>query len=233
MVANFVFVQARMGSTRLPGKTLKPIKGHPLIWYVIERLKQMTNIDDVIILTSEKEVDDELVDWCDDHEVGVFRGSEDNVLERYYEAAKFYDAENIIRATGDNPFVLPLFAEKLLNNHLKKDADYSSNKSEVGATLPDGLGVEIFSFEALKRSAEKSDLPHHFEHVNEYILENKCLFNIYEDKSAGGCTDHSHIRLTVDTPADFRKAAYMIGHKDFRMDFSLEELLDVEKTYSD
>lgn len=226
-----MLVQARMGSTRLPGKTLMEIGGKPLIWYVVKRLEQIKGVDQIVILTSRRKIDDVLVQWCKNNGISVFRGSEENVLERYFEAAQHYGADCIIRATGDNPFVDFASAGSLVKKHLEKKADYSSNKSEVGSTLPDGLGIEIFSYEALKVSLDKSSEPHHFEHVNEYILENKKLFRLYEDQTAGGEKDYSGVRLTVDTEEDFKKANYIITHPDYRIDGSFEDLLDVEKTY--
>lgn len=215
-----------MGSTRLPGKTLKIMNKEPMIWYVIERLKLVPETH-IVVLTSDKAQDDELETWCKKHKVQVFRGSEDNVLERYYLAAKEFNADNIIRATGDNPLVEPFFAKQLLDQHSKHHADYSSNKSEVGSTLPDGLGVEIFTFEALETSYKYSSLDHHFEHVNEYILGNQEQFNIFKDTSCGGVEDRSGIRLTVDTPDDFSNVEKIIADHSFTLDITYQNLLKV------
>jgi spore coat polysaccharide biosynthesis protein SpsF len=230
-VNNFVFVQARMGSSRLPGKTLKPLGNYPLIWYVIERLRKIDNISDVVILTSDLGKDDILVRWCDENKVSVFRGSEDNVLQRYYAAAIHYSADNIVRATGDNPFVDYEAATSLLRDHLAWQADYSSNKAEICSSLPDGLGVEIFSFPALKKSLDLSGEPRHFEHVNEYILENKQDFGIFTDAMAGGLYDYSHIRLTVDTQEDFHKAEFILSSSQFSLNISMMELIAIEANY--
>lgn len=224
---NFIFLQARMGSSRLPGKTLKLIKGKPLIFYVIERLKLIG--EEIVVLTSQLPIDDILEEWCIDNNIKCFRGSEENVLERYYKAAIFYKADNIIRATGDNPLVGPFFAKELLDKHINNKVDYSSNKSEIGSNLPDGLGVEIFTFESLEISMRKSTQKHHFEHVNEYILENKDKFKIYKDCNAGGFIDHSQIRLTVDTAQDFKKIEKIINNPSFKIDIRYNELLELVK----
>jgi len=215
-----------MGSSRLPGKTLKVLSNKSLIKQVINRL---TLIDDckIVLLTSDTKKDDILVEWCSENQVLCFRGSEDNVLERYYNAALFYRADNIIRATGDNPLVEPYFANNLLEKHIELKADYSSNKSEIGSNLPDGLGVEIFTFEALKTSMEKSTEEHHFEHVNEYILENKNLFKIYKACNDGGLVDNSQIRLTVDTLSDFNVVEKIFQHKNFKIDIHYDKLLEL------
>jgi spore coat polysaccharide biosynthesis protein SpsF len=230
-VNNIVFVQARMGSTRLPGKTLKLINGYPLIWYAIERLRHIDGISDVIILTSDLPGDDVLALWCKKNNVSFYRGSEDNVLKRYYDAAIYYSANNIIRATGDNPFVDYEAATSLLEGHLALHAEYSSNKAEVYSSLPDGLGIEIFSFTALEQSHVLSTKPHHFEHVNEYILENKKKYKIFKDTMAGGLYDNSDVRLTVDTQEDFLKAEFIISSSQFNIAISLKELIALEANY--
>ena len=224
---NYIFLQARMGSSRLPGKTLKNIfDNKPLIYYVIKRL-ELVDDTKIVLLTSTLTKDDILEKWCKENNTLCFRGSEDNVLERYYQAAIYYKADNIIRATGDNPLVEPYFAKNLLENHISYNADYSSNKSEIGSNLPDGLGVEIFTFNALENSMKNSSMPHHFEHVNEYILENKKKFKIYKDCNAGGLVDKSCIRLTVDTPEDFETIKKMLSNKQFRIDVNYSLLLKI------
>jgi len=225
-VNSFIFLQARMGSTRLAGKTLKILEGEPLIMQVIHRLKLIKNCT-IVLLTSDTLKDDVLENWCKDNDILCFRGSEDNVLERYYEASKYYKADNIIRATGDNPLVEPYFANELLEKHIALNADYSSNKSEVGSNLPDGLGIEIFSFNALKISMNKSTQEHHFEHVNEYILENRRDFKIYKDVNIGGLLDRSYLRLTVDTPEDFERVEKIFKDKKFSIDIEYTDLLEI------
>jgi spore coat polysaccharide biosynthesis protein SpsF len=222
---NYIFLQARMGSSRLPGKTMKAIRGKPLIEYVIDRLR-IVGIE-VVVLTSNKQADNVLASWCEEKGIKFFRGSESNVLERYYEAAVSFGASHIIRATGDNPLVEPYCARNLLEKHTELRADYSSNKSEIGSNLPDGLGVEVFSFDALERSMRHSSEPHHFEHVNEYILENKSKFNVYKDCNAGGLVDRSGMRLTVDTPDDFEKIQKIIASRQFSVEMNYVSLLEI------
>ena len=215
-----------MGSSRLPGKTLMPLDDKPLIHQVISRLKLIENCK-IVLLTSLNSKDDILEKWCQDNGVLCFRGDEDNVLERYYQASKFFKADNIIRATGDNPLVEPYFAMMLLEKHINLQADYSSNKSEIGSNLPDGLGVEIFTSKALEISMQKSTQEHHFEHVNEYILENRNLFKIYKDSNIGGLIDKSMIRLTVDTLEDYTLVKALFLDSRFDIDIKYQELLEL------
>ena len=223
---SFIFLQARMGSSRLAGKTLKLLDDKPLIMQVINRLKLIKDCK-IVLLTSDTPKDDILEAWCKDNDILYFRGSEDNVLERYYEASKYYKADTILRATGDNPLVEPYFANELLKMYIELNADYSSNKSEVGSNLPDGLGIEIFSFNALKISMNKSTQEHHFEHVNEYILENRRDFKIYKDVNIGGLLDRSYLRLTVDTPEDFKRVEKIFKDKKFSIDIEYTDLLEI------
>ena len=225
---NFIFLQARMGSSRLPGKTLKILKNKPLIMWVIKRLELIKDCE-IVLLTSDTKKDDVLEKWCEDNNILYFRGSENNVLERYYKAAIFYKADNIIRATGDNPLVEPFFAKELLKKHINNRVDYSSNKSEIGSNLPDGLGIEIFTFNSLQISMQKATQEHHFEHVNEYILENKDKFKIYKDCNAGGFVDNSNIRLTVDTKEDFERVEKIFNNESFRIDINYKNLLEILK----
>jgi len=215
-----------MGSSRLAGKTLKILDDKPLIMQVIHRLKLIKDCK-IVLLTSDTPKDDVLEAWCKENSILCFRGSEDNVLERYYKASKYYKADTILRATGDNPLVEPYFANELLEKHIAFNADYSSNKSEVGSNLPDGLGIEIFSFNALEISMNKSTQEHHFEHVNEYILENRRDFKIYKDVNVGGLKDKSHIRLTVDTPEDFKRVEKIFKDKKFSIDIEYTNLLEI------
>jgi spore coat polysaccharide biosynthesis protein SpsF len=225
-VNNFIFLQARMGSSRLKGKSLKLLNNKPLIAHVIDRLRLIESCQ-IVLLISNTQKDDILEHWCNTNNILCFRGSEDNVLQRYYLASIFYKADNILRATGDNPLVEPYYADKLLSKHIELKADYSSNKSEIGSTLPDGLGMEIFTFDALEISIKKSTQEHHFEHVNEYILENQEFFKVYKDSTVAGVIDKSAIRLTVDTIEDFRKMSTIFSHKDFSIDISYEKLLEI------
>jgi spore coat polysaccharide biosynthesis protein SpsF len=194
--------------------------------YVIERLKLINNCK-IVLLTSNKLKDDILEKWCNENNVLCFRGSEENVLERYYQASEFYKADNIIRATGDNPLVEPYLANELLKKHIEYKADYSSNKSEIGSNLPDGLGIEIFTFKALKISMEKSTQEHHFEHVNEYILENRDKFRIYKDANVAELIDKSNIRLTVDTPEDFEVVENIFNNKAFNININYKDLMEI------
>ena len=196
-----IILQARMGSTRLPGKVLKQLEGKPMLWHIIERLKKVKRADELIVATSENISDREVVALARNCGTSYFIGSESDVLDRYYQAAKEFRFDHIVRATADNPLVDPEEADRLINFHLTTAADYSSNTSQVNSGLPMGIGVEIFAFAALEKSWIEGKNEDHREHVDEYILQNPTIFNI-QVLQAPESKHAPHLRLTVDTETD-------------------------------
>ncbi len=199
-----IIVQARMGSIRLPGKVLKQIGTKTMLEYIVFRLERLNNNAKIIIATSDLKKDDELEVFCENHNMLCFRGSEQNVLERYYLCSKENNFEHIIRLTGDNPFVDIEELDNLIDLHLKKKSDYSRSF----AVLPKGVGSEIFTFDALEESCKYGFKENHKEHVNEYIEENEDKFKISELKVSDE-KNRPEINLTVDTPDDYKKACFI------------------------
>jgi spore coat polysaccharide biosynthesis protein SpsF len=200
-----IIIQARMGSTRLPGKVLMKLGDTPLLEYIIKRLKKFENYYQIIIATTILKQDDEIETFCKNHNILYYRGSEKNVLERYYICAKNYKLKHIVRLTADNPFVDEEEMNNLIKLHLKTNADYSRSFSN----LPKGIGSEIFTFESLEKSYKYGYKANHLEHVNEYIEENESLFKISELETINE-KNCPHISLTVDTEDDYRKACYIV-----------------------
>lgn len=197
-------IQARMGSSRLPGKVLMNLCGKPILLHIIERLKDLKGEYKRIIITSVEEKDNDIEDFCKENNILCFRGCEDDVLDRYYQVAKLFKLQHIVRLTGDNPLVDVNNLQLLIEEHLKNDAEYSSNKSEVNSGLPIGVGCEIFKFSALEKSWIEGKEKDHREHVDEYILENPDKFKVLVvravDNRLSTCKD---LRLTIDTTEDF------------------------------
>lgn len=199
-----IIIQARMGSSRLPGKVLKDIGNKKLLEHIMYRLSYLQSEAAVVIATSSLDKDDLIADFCALHGWNCFRGSEENVLERYYFCARQYGFTEIIRLTADNPFYDIEEIDKLIDLFKKSDAQYA-NSLDV---LPYGVGAEIFSFDALEKSYNEATLPHHFEHVNEYILENPEIFKtLYLPAVDEKCFPQT--RLTVDTEEDYKRACYI------------------------
>lgn len=195
-----------MGSTRLPSKVMTPINGKPMIGYQIDRLL-MTGLP-LIIATSEDKNNDILVEYVTSLGVEVFRGSEDNVLERYYEAAKLYNATDIIRITGDNPLVDADFLLKQLSIINHKTRRYYLFEGII-KKFPLGMSFEMFSFELLEEACQKAKLKSEEEHVTPYMHQNMPGdIEIIEFETE---IDFPDARLTVDTPQDLELMKRLIG----------------------
>jgi len=196
-------VQARMGSTRLPGKVLMNLAGKPVLWHIIARLQHAVRLDRICVATTVEKEDDCIEEACRNWNVPVFRGSRDDVLSRYYECAKhigMHEGKNdyIVRITADCPFVDPSIVDILIENAVNGHYDYVSNIDPP--TFPDGLDVEVFRFDVLKTAFKEARLNSEREHVTPFIRNNKS-FSKYNHAST---TDLSIIRLTLDTYEDYQ-----------------------------
>lgn len=196
-------IQARMGSTRLPGKILANIAGKPLLWYIIERLKRAEILDEIVVATSEKERDLPIVKLAEESGVKSFRGSEEDVLDRFLRAAEQFKADIIVRICADNPLTDPVEVDKLVRFHLQKGADYSYNNEPHPKGLPDGVGAEALTFEALKIAHQLATKAFHREHVVDFILDNPSMFHI-ERLDADPELQRSDIKLDVDVIEDLQ-----------------------------
>lgn len=161
-----LIVQARMGSTRLPGKMLLDLAGQPLIARIIERVKRVRGLDAIVVATTENPEDDELVRVASQFGVESFRGARDDLVDRYYQAAKTFEAEIVLRLPGDNPCPEPEAFERLVESHRRGRAHFSSNITQVGGNRwPDGIGVEAFGFDVLEDVWNTVRDPFRREHV--------------------------------------------------------------------
>ncbi len=192
-------LQARMGSTRLPGKVLMEILGRPLLQLQIERLKRSKLMDQLVVATTESPLDNAVENLCSLIEVPCFRGSENDVLDRYYQAARKYDAEYIVRLTGDDPLSDPELVDRMINKMLIEGCDALSNSFQP--TYPEGLDATILSFKALKKAWSGARLQSQREHVTPYIFAENSDFNVYHFRQK---RDDSKLRWTVDYEEDFR-----------------------------
>jgi len=202
MIDTLIILQARFSSSRLPGKVLKTIIDKPMLAHQIERLSKIKSAHKLIVATSNQQSDDAVESLCKELNISCFRGSLDDVLDRYYQAAIFHNKnnaiKNIVRITGDCPLIDAEIVDKIIELFLITKVDYCSNCNP--ATLPDGLDVEVFSFSALKAAWKNASKPSEREHVTSYIRHNTNLFsatNFYYKP------DLSHLRWTVDEPCDF------------------------------
>lgn len=202
-----IVIQARMGSTRLPGKVLRALGGKSLLEHILFRLSFLRNPAAVVVATGGQPRDDAIAEFCRERGVPCFRGSETNVLERYYGCARSYGFDQIVRLTGDNPFPDVEELDRLIELHTSSGSDFSHSL----ASLPVGVGAEIFTFSALETAFREARAPHHLEHVDEFFLGNPGRFPtaMLEVPKA---KNHPAVRLTVDTEEDYLKACYIVEH---------------------
>ena len=194
-------IQARLGSTRLPGKVLRDLNGKPLIQHIINRLKYCKAIDKIILATTTNPIDNKLIDWCNNNNVVYFRGDENNVLKRYYDAATLFKVDSIVRVTADDPFKDPEVIDSVINLLLKEKLDFAFNNNPP--SFPEGLDTEVFTYKAIKRAYEADTTDFEKEHVTQYFYHNPKIFKM---KNYSYKKDISYMRLTVDTEQDFELA---------------------------
>jgi glutamate-1-semialdehyde 2,1-aminomutase len=201
-------IQARMGSTRLPNKVMKLIGGKPMIEILLSRLSKSTEIDKIIVATSVDPLNKPLIDHVEKLGYQCFVGSESDVLDRYFQAAKASDADIVVRVTGDCPVIDPSLVDECIRKFKSCDVDYFSNVAP--ATYPDGLDTEVFTFDALRQSAQLAKNSYEREHVTPYLLDPE---NFRQGRKIND-KDLSHLRWTVDEVADFEVMTKIFDHYD-------------------
>jgi len=190
-------VQARMGSTRLPGKVLAPVCGKPMLERQLERVRRSRMVERLVVATSEGPEDDAVAEAARGAGCDSYRGSLEDVLDRFTAAARHYEATDVVRLTADCPLSDPELVDDVLRVHLASGADYSSNVLEP--RYPDGLDVEVLRADALERAWREAVAPHDREHVTPYLLHHPERFLL---RSVQGGEDLSRLRWTVDHPED-------------------------------
>ena len=191
-------IQARMGSTRLPGKVLEELEaGKTCLEYVIQQLEDVFDIKNIVIATTFLEEDDVIEKFCVERGINVFRGQPKNVLDRYYNCAKEFSIQNIVRITSDCPLIDPKIVLELIKKMKTGEFDYVSNA--LNRTFPVGLDAEIFTFHALEQSWKVAQLQSEKEHVTPFIKKNPKSFKQYNLESD---KNKSNIRVTLDVPED-------------------------------
>jgi len=196
-----VTIEARMSSTRLPGKVLLPILGKPALEHMIQRVKAARYVDEIVIATTTNSADDEIVSLCQRLGVGYYRGSEDNVLERVYLAAKTFKADLICKLTGDCPLIDPLIIDHMILEHLNGKYDYSSNRlNERSYAI--GFDTEVFDFNTLEKTYQSTKDIMDLTHVTCYIYHHPQKFKLHA-VNAPISLQSGDLRITLDTIEDF------------------------------
>ncbi|MCS6131034.1 acylneuraminate cytidylyltransferase [Clostridium botulinum] len=223
-------VQARMGSTRLPGKILKNICGKTILEHDIDRLKRVKNIDKIVIATTTLERDNAVVEEAKRLGVTYFRGSEEDVLSRYYYAAKENNADVIVRVTSDCPLIDSEITDKTIHFYLENCDKYDYVSNSLKRTYPRGLDTEVFSYKILTKTFSEATYKKDREHVTAYIWGNPNIFNLgcYENN-----IDYSHLRWTLDTSEDLEliNRIYHYLYNDKSNNFNMNDILKLYEKY--
>lgn len=203
-------IQARMGSTRLPGKVLKDIGGRTMLERVVDRAQRAKFLDGTVVATTTEPVDDVIEALCQKENLPCFRGSQDDCLDRYFQAATKYNAGTVVRITADCPLIDPEVVDRVVQEFIDRQpqVDYACNVLPR-RTFPRGLDTEVIRFDALERAWREDKHPVWREHVTAYIHRNPNIFRIH---GVTNDIDYSHMRWTVDTAEDLTFVQHMYGH---------------------
>jgi spore coat polysaccharide biosynthesis protein SpsF len=219
-VKTVAIIQAHMGSTRLPGKVLMDLGGKTVLARVVQRVRRAASVQQIIVATTASEKDDAVVTECDRFQVECFRGSEHDVLDRYYRCAKHCAADAVIRITADCPVIDPDLIDMTIRAFLKNPCDYATNALEP--TYPRGLDVEVFTVAALARAWREAGQFYEREHVTPYLYEHPKLFRLVSVKADSDCSQY---RWTLDTVDDLELLRAVYASFENRDDFGWHEVL--------
>lgn len=218
-----IVVQARMGSTRLPGKVLKDIAGRPMLSYQMERLRRVKRAERIVVATTDQPADDGVERFCQKEKIACVRGSEHDVLARYHLAIERFPADVVVRITADCPLIDPAIVDEAIAAY---EPDYVSNMLET--TYPYGMAVEVFSAQALREAHREAKDPAEREHVTPFIYRHPERYRL---KSLTMAPNLSHHRWTVDTPEDFELVSRLL--KTLKPHFTLQDVLAVLDEHPD
>ena len=214
-----VVTQARSGSTRLPNKVLLEVEGKTLLQIHIDRIKQAKQVDTIFIATTVKPADDVIVEHAVKLDVNCYRGSEDDVLDRFYQTVKNVKPDYIVRLTSDCPLIDPKLLDEVIVEAQTKDLDYYANIIEE--RYPDGQDIEVFKFSALESAWKEAVLKSDREHVTPYIRNNSSYKGgrLFKSDNHGLDGNYNNVRLTVDEPRDLEVIRLIIKDLGFDKDW--------------
>ena len=197
-ISNLAIIQARTGASRLPNKVLLPLGEKTVLEHVISQVSNSKNIDELLVATTIEKADLKIVELCSTKGVRVFCGSEKDVLDRYYQAAKLLQPKNVVRITADCPLIDYEIIDQVIEKHLEGNYDYTSNT--LVETFPDGLDVEIMKLQVLKEAWKNASLSSDREHVTQYIIKNES----YKKGLLKSHVNYGDKRWTIDTEEDYK-----------------------------
>jgi len=219
-------LQARMGSSRLPGKVLKQICGQPMLGWVVKRASRSRLISSIIVATTTDPGDDLIETFCLSEGISCFRGSEFDVLDRYYQAAKSEHADIVVRLTADCPLIDAVLVDATIEKLIEEKADFAANRlpPPFKRTFPVGLDTEVATFNALETAWKLAEKPFEREHVMPYLYDPQNNFKVMVLDAEN---DYGNQRWTVDTPEDLEFIHQVTKKLDCRMDFGWEDILSI------
>lgn len=223
-------IQARMGSSRLPGKVLKDIVGAPMLMREVVRVRRAQTIGQVVVATTDELGDDPVAEVCRARGIPCFRGDPLDVLDRYYQAARLFGADTIVRLTGDCPLIDPQEIDRTVRAFFDAGVDFAANRLPPPwkRTTPIGMDTEVVSYEGLARGWRDAESKHAREHVMPYFYEQEGRFSVL---LVDHVPDLSRYRLTVDTPEDLSLIRLIYNHFDGTDEFSLDDVIDLLKEH--
>ena len=217
-----VIIEARTGSSRLRNKVIAEIEGKPMIFYVIDRVKQIKSVEQIILATTQEKNDKILIEIAKQNSIGIFAGDSMDVLNRDYQCALQNNADPIIRITGDCPLIDPDIVEEMLEFYLKNNYDYISNR--INPKYPDGLDVEIYSFKTLQMVEQNAKLSSERSLVTTYITKNPKIFKIFSYENQEDLSGH---RWTVDEQNDLEFVRKIYSIMKPKTNFSMNEIIEI------
>ena len=221
-----IIIQARIGSTRFRGKIFKKHKNYFPLKILIERLKKCANVSNIIICTTRLAEDNVIVDFCKRENISFFRGHRNDLLSRYFNTARKFKSNIIIRVTSDCPLIDYSIVNKMLNYFLKNKIDYYANTYPLPTTYPDGMDIEIFNYSTLEKTYKKAILPSEREHVTPYMFNSKKFLT----KKTSLRKDLSKFRFCIDYYEDFVFFKKLLDHfKDRIYDLRMKDLIKYVK----
>lgn len=217
---NLLIIQARMGSTRLPGKVLKEINGKTLLQHLVDRISPAKTVDKIVVATTVNAEDDAIENFCKQENIACHRGSDWDVLARFYEAALPCHPANVIRVTSDCPLHHHEVIDFVVTQYLRSGCDYFSNSNHEPEVIEDGFDTEVFSFKALETAHLEAKMLSEREHVTPYIKNSgkfRCGWKAFNPEYK--------YKLSVDSPADFRVAETIFSKLSDVKDFGMSEVI--------
>jgi spore coat polysaccharide biosynthesis protein SpsF len=221
-----VFIQARIGSTRFPAKVLKKVLGKELLLHMYDRVRQAKTVDDVVIITSVNPENDRIVDFCKSHYIKCYRGSENDLLDRHYQAAREVGADFVVKIPSDCPLADPTIIDEVLSLWIKHQDKYDYVSNYHPPTFPDGIDVEGCSFTILKIAWKEARKSFEREHTFPFIWDNPLRFRIGNIENTRGNMFMTH-RWTLDYEEDYEFMKRVFEELKDKLDFSMEDVLNL------